>query len=172
MGSQGTQGYWGSVGYVGSKGVADVYVSSISAGTGTTITTSTGAVTMYIGQAVGTNNDVTFNSVRDVAGNLRSIPIRSTGTSYTLTSADNGQVVSITTGSVTVPANEFASPYGQTISIYNNTVTTMSILAGANVTLRLAGTLSTGTRTLARYGIASVMAVSSNTFVISGAGLA
>ena len=177
-GTQGVIGYTGStgtqgvIGYTGSRGVADVYVSSISAGTGTTITTSTGAVTMYIGQAVGTNNDVTFNSVSDVAGNLRSIPIRSTSTSYTLTSADNGQVVSITTGSVTVPANVFASPYGQTISIYNNTVTTMSVLAGANVTLRLAGTLSTGTRTLARYGIASVMAVSSNTFVISGAGLA
>jgi hypothetical protein len=172
IGYTGSTGTQGDIGYTGSRGVADIYVSSISAGTGTTVTTSTGAVTVYIGQAVGIANDVTFNSVSDVAGNLRSIPIRSTGTSYTLLSTDNGQVVSITTGSVTVPANVFASPYGQTISIYNNAVTTMSVLAGANVTLRLAGTLSTGTRTLARYGIASVMAVSSNTFVISGAGLA
>ena len=166
-GSTGTQGIVGPTGPAGVNGI-----TSLTAGTGTTVTTSTGAVTVYIGQAVGIASDVTFNSVSDVFGVLRSIPIRSTSTSYTLLSTDNGQVVSITTGSVTVPANVFASPYGQTISIYNNTVTTMSVLAGTNVTLRLAGTLSTGTRTLARYGIASVMAVSSNTFVISGAGLA
>jgi hypothetical protein len=47
----------------------------------------------------------------------------------------------------------------------------MSILAGSGVTLRLAGTLSTGTRTLARYGVATTICVSSNTFVVSGAGL-
>jgi hypothetical protein len=80
-------------------------------------------------------------------------------------------MVSITTGSVTVNTGVFASPYGQTVSIYNNTVTSMSIIAGAGVTLRLAGTLSTGTRTLARYGVATVICVSSNTFVMSGAGV-
>jgi len=80
-------------------------------------------------------------------------------------------MVSITTGSVTVNTGVFASPFGQTVSIYNNTVTSMSIIAGAGVTLRLAGTLSTGTRTLARYGVATVICVASNTFVMSGAGV-
>ena len=50
-GSFGTTGYTGSfgtTGYTGSKGVADVYVSSITAGTGTQVSTSTGAVTIWV----------------------------------------------------------------------------------------------------------------------------
>ena len=42
---------------------------------------------------------------------------------------------------------------------------------GGGVTLRLAGTAATGNRTLARYGVATIVCVASETFVISGAGL-
>jgi hypothetical protein len=140
-------------------------VTAVQAGTVTTAAQP--AIT-----SVGTLTSLTVSgSISDGIGNVRSIAIRNTATSYVLTAADNGQIVSITTGSVTVNTGVFASPFGQTVSIYNNTVTSMSIIAGAGVTLRLAGTLSTGTRTLARYGVATMICVASNTFVVSGAGL-
>jgi hypothetical protein len=143
-------------------------VSAVSATTAGTVTTAAQpAIT-----SVGTLTSLTVSgSITDSIGNVRSIAIRNTATSYVLTAADNGQMVSITTGSVTINSGIFASPFGQTISIYNNSTTSMSILAGSGVTLRLAGTLSTGTRTLARYGVATTICVSSNTFVVSGAGL-
>jgi hypothetical protein len=143
-------------------------VSAQSATTAGTVTTAAQpAIT-----SVGTLTSLTVSgSITDSIGNVRSIAIRNTATSYVLTAADNGQMVSITTGSVTINSGIFASPFGQTISIYNNSTTSMSILAGSGVTLRLAGTLSTGTRTLARYGVATTICVSSNTFVVSGAGL-
>jgi hypothetical protein len=143
-------------------------VSAQSAGTAGTVTTAAQpAIT-----SVGTLTSLTVSgNITDSIGNVRSIAIRNTATSYVLTAADNGQMVSITTGSVTINSGIFASPFGQTISIYNNSTTSMSILAGSGVTLRLAGTLSTGTRTLARYGVATTICVSSNTFVVSGAGL-
>jgi hypothetical protein len=143
-------------------------VTAQQAGTAGTVTTAAQpAIT-----SVGTLTSLTVSgSITDSIGNVRSIAIRNTATSYVLTAADNGQMVSITTGSVTINSGIFASPFGQTISIYNNSTTSMSILAGSGVTLRLAGTLSTGTRTLARYGVATTICVSSNTFVVSGAGL-
>jgi hypothetical protein len=154
--------------YAQSFNTGTLVTQAVSATTAGTVTTAAQpAIT-----SVGTLTSLTVSgSISDSIGNVRSIAIRNTATSYVLTAADNGQMVSITTGSVTVNSGIFASPFGQTISIYNNSTTSMSILAGAGVTLRLAGTLSTGTRTLARYGVATTICVSSNTFVMSGAGL-
>ena len=154
-----------NAGYAYSFNTSTLVAQAVSAGTVTTAAQP--AIT-----SVGTLTSLTVSgSITDSIGNVRSIAIRNTATSYVLTAADNGQMVSITTGSVTINSGIFASPFGQTISIYNNSTTSMSILAGSGVTLRLAGTLSTGTRTLARYGVATTICVSSNTFVVSGAGL-
>jgi hypothetical protein len=165
----GSTGYTGSIGYTGS--VPGPYVSSITAGTGTAVSTATGAVTVWIGQAVGTNNNVTFNTVSDAGGNLRNFTINSTSSNYTLVLADSGNLISFTSGTITVAANVFPAPYGQTVTLYNNSTSTRSISQGAGAVLRLGGTASTGTRTLLQYGLATVVAVSSNTFVISGVGL-
>jgi hypothetical protein len=161
--------------FIGTTSITYNRASASQTLTGVSIDGSAGTVTTAAQPAitsVGTLTSLTVNgSISDSIGNVRSIAIRNTATSYVLTAADNGQMVSITTGSVTVNTGVFASPFGQTVSIYNNTVTSMSIIAGAGVTLRLAGTLSTGTRTLARYGVATVICVASNTFVMSGAGV-
>ena len=102
---------------------------------------------------------------------MRSIPQNGKSTNYQLQATDNGQMINITSGNVTVPAGVFASPFGQAITIYNNQNSSNAIVQGANVTIRLAGTASTGNRTLARYGLATLVCVGANTFVISGAGL-
>jgi hypothetical protein len=80
-------------------------------------------------------------------------------------------MINITSGNVTVPAGVFNSPFGQTISIYNNQNSSNAIVQGSGVTMRLAGTAATGNRTLARYGVATLICVAANTFVISGAGI-
>jgi len=86
-----------------------------------------------------------------------------------LVASDNGKLISITTGGVTVPSSIFSA--GNTITIYNNSASGQTITQGSGVTLRWVGTTGTGNRTLASYGLCSVVCVASNTFVISGGGL-
>jgi hypothetical protein len=97
------------------------------------------------------------------------VPQNSKTSSYTLVIGDVGKHISITTGGVTVPSGVFSA--GDTISIYNNSASSQTITEGASVTLRSAGTANTGNRTLAQYGLCTILCVASNTFVISGAGL-
>jgi hypothetical protein len=120
---------------------------------------------------ITTAGTLTTTSVSDSIGNLRSIPINGKSAAYILAATDNGQMISITTGGVTVNSGIFGSPYGQTVSIYNNSASSQTITQGAGVTLRLAGTTATGNRTLARYGVATIVCVAANTFVMSGAGV-
>jgi len=97
------------------------------------------------------------------------IPQNAQTSGYTLVSSDNGKHVSITTGGVTVPSGVFSA--GNVVSIYNNSTSTQTITQGTSVTLREAGTANTGNRLLAQYGLATVLCVGSNEFVITGAGL-
>jgi hypothetical protein len=122
------------------------------------------------GNATHSNVSATGN-IADANGLLRSLPINTQGSAYQLTATDNGNLISISSGNVTVPASVFVSPFGQAITVYNNSGTTRYITQPANVTLRLAGTAATGNRTLAQYGLATIVCVSANTFVVSGVGL-
>lgn len=104
----------------------------------------------------------------DVAA-AKTVPQNAKTSAYTLAIGDVGKHISITTGGVTVPSAVFAA--GDIVSIYNNSSSNQTITQGASVTMRLAGTATTGNRTLAQRGIATVLCVASNEFVISGAGL-
>jgi hypothetical protein len=184
----GTQSAITSVGTLTSLAVT----GNVTAGN---VTSTTGTITAATGQFTNINNsiatlqtqvyananvaaylltntgNITAGNISDGAGLLRSIPQNSKNTGYTLQSTDNGQMINITTGNVTIPAGVFNSPFGQTVSIYNNQNSSNAVVQGSGVTLRLAGTAATGSRTLARYGVATVICVAANTFVISGAGL-
>jgi hypothetical protein len=59
---------------------------------------------------------------------------------------------------------------GDVFSVYNDSAFSQTI-AESGVTLRLAGTSTTGTRTLAQYGICSVLCVGVDTYVITGSGI-
>ena len=97
------------------------------------------------------------------------IPQNSQTGAYTLVAGDNGKHINITTGGVTVPSGVFSA--GNVVSIFNDSGSNQTITQGSSVTLRLAGSATTGNRTLAQYGLATVLCVGSNEFVISGAGL-
>ena len=122
-----------------------------------------------IGNTTPTNKLSVAGTIADQSGDVRSTPINSQSASYTIVTSDNGKTISITTGGVIVDATGITS--GQIFSIFNNSNTNQTITQSANSTMYLAGTNTTGNRTLTQYGVATVMCVAANTFVISGAGL-
>jgi hypothetical protein len=97
------------------------------------------------------------------------IPQNSQTGAYTLVAGDNGKHINITTGGVTIPSGVFSA--GNVVSIFNDSGSDQTITQGGSVTLRLAGSATTGNRTLAQYGLCSALCVANNEFVISGAGL-
>jgi pyruvate/2-oxoglutarate dehydrogenase complex dihydrolipoamide acyltransferase (E2) component len=100
---------------------------------------------------------------------MRSLATQSTASGGgTLVVGDRGALVSVTAG-VTVPASVFAA--NDTLSIYNNSATGITITQGAGLTLRQVGTATTGNRTLAQRGLATIVFISATEAVISGGGL-
>jgi hypothetical protein len=96
---------------------------------------------------------------------IPTLGLNSQTTSYVLTANDNGGLVSITTGGVTVPNTIFTS--GQNVTIFNNSGSNQTITQGTGVTMYWISA-NTGNRTLQPYGLATVLCVANNTFVISG----
>ena len=102
------------------------------------------------------------------------MPQNTTATSYTLTFADMGKHVYVTaTGqTVTVPANtSTAFPIGTTIAIIAGPSATSTTIAITTDTMYLGGTGTTGNRTLAAYGMATLVKVSATAWFINGSGL-
>lgn len=118
-------------------------------------------------QNLGTGDSPTFTAVSDSKGNLRVIPQNAQTTSYTLVAADSGKHISTTAG-VIIPSGVFSA--GDCVSIINNSASSITITATA-VTCYLAGTATTGNRTLAQRGLCSVLCIAANTFIIAGGGL-
>jgi hypothetical protein len=148
---------------------------------GTGATTAANARTNLGAAASGANTDIT-SLEQDVAivatGTIgtdsvgyRGAPQNAQTGAYALTLNDNGKHISITTGGITIPANaSVAFPIGATVVIYNNSGSSQTIAITSD-TLRQAGTTNTGSRTLAGYGLATVVKVAAPVWVISGAGL-
>jgi hypothetical protein len=105
----------------------------------------------------------------DTIGNVRNIPQTVATSAYVLVATDAGKHISITTGGVTVPASIFS--IGDTVIVYNNSSSNQTVTQGTSVTMYLAGTATTGDRTLAQRGYARLLCVASNQFVITGEGL-
>lgn len=105
----------------------------------------------------------------DAIGNVRNVPLNSQTANYTLLASDSGKVISITTGGVIVPSGVFSA--SNTISIYNNSASSQTISQGGATLIRLAGTTTTGSRTLLSYGLMTLVCVGGDVFVATGAGL-
>jgi hypothetical protein len=82
---------------------------------------------------------------------------------------DRGALLAQTSGGVTIPNAVFAAR--DVLTIYNSSGSDMTITQGASFTLRLVGTATTGNRTLAQRGLATVVFISASEAVISGGGL-
>jgi hypothetical protein len=119
--------------------------------------------------ASGANTDITsLASATTINGDVigyRGIP-RST-TSVTASTVDIGKVIAVT-ANIAIPNSTFAA--GNAVSIYNDSASAITVTASIT-TLRLAGTTSTGNRTLAARGMATVWFNSPTEAIISGAGV-
>jgi hypothetical protein len=108
-------------------------------------------------------------AVSDLIGNVRDLVNSNKTAAYVPVVTDNGKLINITTGGITINASVFSA--GQNVTIYNNSASSQTITQGTSVTMYLAGSATTGNRTLAQRGIATILCVASNTFVCSGAGV-
>lgn len=132
----------------------------------TSATLTTPAINGGVFDAASTVSDIgtiTTNSV-----GFRGIPQLTKSASYTLALTDNGKHISTTTGGIVIPANaSIAFPIGAAVGIYNNSGSTQAITITTD-TLRLGGVGSTGTRTLAAYGFATLVKVAPTEWVALG----
>ncbi len=132
----------------------------------TTGGTMTGAITFASGQTVDGTNGIGYIN----------IPQNSQSAAYTLVAADAGKHIfhpstDANARTFTIPANgSVAYPIGTAISFVNMTSQVVSIAITTD-TMYLAGTGTTGTRSLAQYGTATALKMTSTTWIISGAGL-
>jgi len=101
----------------------------------------------------------------------RGVPPTASTTGRTLALTDAGQHIPAT-GGITVPPNSsVAFAIGDLVAVYNNSGASITITAGAGVTLRLIGTATTGNRTLAQRGICNLLKVGADEWVASGGGV-
>jgi hypothetical protein len=153
---------------------------------GTGVTTSTGSgnnvlstsptlVTPVLGTPSSGNLSSCTVDGTDAVG-FRNIPVNSKSAAYTAVLADSGKCIlhpstDANARTFTIPANgSVAYPIGTAISFVNMASQVVSIAITTD-TMYLAGTGTTGTRSLAQYGTATALKMTSTTWIISGAGL-
>lgn len=105
-------------------------------------------------------------TIATASAGFRGAPQSSNATA-TLALTDNGKHLYVAANQ-TVPANaSVAFPIGATVVIINSSGSTITIACTSD-TMRQAGTSNTGTRTLAAYGMATLVKVAATTWFISG----
>jgi len=173
-------------GHITSVGNAAVLGSFTSAQLATALTDETGSganvfatsptlVTPILGTpSSGTLTNCTVDGT-DAVG-FRNIPQNSQSGAYTLVLADNGKhifhpVSDNNARTFTIPANSsVAYPIGTAISFINMAAAAVTIAITTD-TLILSSAGTTGSRTLAQYGSAICIKVTSTSWIISGSGL-
>lgn len=123
----------------------------------------TSSVVQTTGQS--TTSIMSQKATTDAIANIPSVP---KSAAYTVTAADKGASIDTSAG-VTIPASVFAM--GDVIVVTNTSASSISITPASGVTFRLAGSDSTGVRTLSGYGVATFRMASNNVWFASGAGL-
>lgn len=89
-------------------------------------------------------------------------------TNTTIVASDAGKYLNVSSTVTLNLLTAFSS--GDAVTIYNSSSANITITS-TEVTLRLAGTATVGDRTLAQKGLATILCVGANDYVISGAGL-
>jgi hypothetical protein len=114
----------------------------------------------------GTNVTNSAGTFIDNIGLSRSVPINNQTVAYTVASSDAGKII-VSTGA-NIAINTSVLGIGQNVTYFNNSSSTTSIVAGSGVTIYLVGFGSTGTRTVGPYGIATLISIATDTYIITG----
>jgi hypothetical protein len=111
-------------------------------------------------------------TVTDTKGELRKIPLQDESSgAYTLVASDAGQAVHCHSSTTAVTVNQSVFAAGDAVTIVNGGSSDLTITQGSSFTLRNSADASTGNRTLAQFGMATLWFSAHNTAYISGAGL-
>ena len=92
----------------------------------------------------------------------------SQSSSYTLTASDEQELL-LHSNNITIPPNVFSA--GDAVTLHNTSSLERLVSRGSGVTLYMAGILYNQDRYIAARGLATIVCVASNTFVISGGGV-
>jgi hypothetical protein len=131
------------------------------------------------GGALGTPSSGTLSNCTvdgtDAVG-FRNAPVNSQSAAYTLVLADAGKVIlhpstDANARTFTIPANSSVAYAVGTVLTFVNMTSQVVTIAITTDTLYLAGTGTTGSRSLAQYGMATAVKLTSTTWLINGSGL-
>ena len=111
----------------------------------------------------------------DTLGYLNA-PINSQSAAYTAVATDAGKIIfhpstDANARTFTIPANGSVGYDTGTVLTFINMTSQVVTIAITTDTMYLAGTGTTGSRSLAQYGIATAVKMTSTTWLISGTGL-
>jgi hypothetical protein len=153
----------------GISSVGDLVAGDVTTNTISTNTINVSNITISASTTANTisaSGDVTTSAgnMSDQKGEVRTVPANTQASTYTLVASDHGKVI-IASDTITLPAGIFST--GQTISIYNNTASDISINR-SSVTMYWVTDGTDADRTLATRGVATILCVGTNTFVITG----
>tara|TARA_B100001094_G_scaffold325769_1_gene380682 strand:+ start:1954 stop:2826 length:873 start_codon:yes stop_codon:yes gene_type:complete len=137
-----------------------IYTSNLTV----TNDTNVSGITISDNVTAANNITTTAGNMVDQIGEVRTVPANTQGSTYTLVASDHGKVI-IASNTITVPSGVFS--VGQTVSIYNNTAGNISINR-SSVTMYWSANGTNANRTLATRGVATILCVASNEFVITG----
>ena len=125
------------------------------------------------------NNDLKFatsatgvtvtGSVTDSKGDVRSIPKNTQTSAYTPVASDAGKAIQISTGGVTINSSVFVA--GDAVTIINHSGSDQTITQGSGMSIYNTADGSTGNRTLAGRGMATIWFNNASSCYISGGGL-
>ena len=167
-------------------GVATFLATPSSANLASAVTDETGSgslvfatsptlVTPVLGTPTsGTLSGCTVDGTDSVG--FRNVPINSQSAAYTAVLADSGKAIlhpstDANARTFTIPANgSVAYALGTAITFINMTSQVVTIAITTD-TMYLAGTGTTGSRSLAQYGMATAVKMTSTTWIISGNGV-
>ena len=133
-----------------------------------TVKATGGNLEVQSGDGNGALKGASTGGVHDNKGNVRSVPLNTQASAYTLVANDAGKCI-LASGNVTF--NNSVMSGGDVVTIINNTNGDISVVAGAGTALYNTADASTGTRTLASRGMATIYFTHNTTGYISGGGL-
>ena len=154
----------------GISSVGDLIAGDVTAGDVTANDLTIANITISASTTTNTisasgNITTSAGDISDKKGEIRSVPKLAKTSAYTLIATDHGKFIS-TNSAITVPPSVFTA--GQTITIYNDSASSFAITKGSGVTMYWVQTGANADRTLSTRGVATILCVASNTFVITG----
>jgi|APGre2960657373_1045057.scaffolds.fasta_scaffold13499_3 hypothetical protein len=166
---------------VANGGSGATTLTGVLKGNGTSAFSAATAGTDYVAPsgALGTPSSGTLTNCTadgtDAVG-FRNVPIASKSAAYTTVLADSGKVIfhpstDANARTFTIDSNANVAYALGTVLTFINMTSQVVTIAITSDTMYLAGTGTTGSRSLAQYGMASAIKMTSTTWIISGNGV-